>query len=204
MEPVESLGDGATLLRQFVSQRAPELVSAVERIATEAPFRHMLTPSGRMSVAMTNCGPLGWVSDPSGYRYDPIDPERGKPWPEMPPVFAAVAREAALAGGFADYTPDAVLLNQYQPGTRLGLHQDKDERDPLAPVVSVSLGLPATFLWGGKTRKDRPTKIRLEHGDVVVFGGPARFRYHGVAPLGDGEHALLGRRRLNLTFRKAR
>jgi DNA oxidative demethylase len=157
-----------------------------------------------MSVAMTNCGCYGWVSDASGYRYDAIDPESGKPWPAMPAPFRKLAEDAAAEAGFPGFAPDACLINRYQPGARLSLHQDRDERHLGAPIVSVSLGLPATFLFGGLKRSDPTRRYRLEHGDVVVWGGPARLAFHGVAPLAEGEHGLLGRQRINLTFRRAR
>ena len=199
----EPLEEGAVLLRGFAAAEVPVLLEAVEQIAAQAPFRHLITPGGyRMSVAMTNCGPLGWVSDRSGYRYDPADPDSGKPWPPMPEPFRRLAAATASQDGFANYAPDACLINRYEPGSKLSMHIDKDERDPVAPIVSVSLGLPAVFLWGGKRRADRPRRIRLESGDVVVWGGPARFIYHGVAPLPDGVHPLTGRLRINLTFRK--
>ena len=157
-----------------------------------------------MTVAMTNCGDVGWVTDRAGYRYDPLDPQSGKPWPALPFVFRLLAREAAGRAGFSDFSPDACLLNRYRPGARMSLHQDRDERDFLQPIVSISLGLSATFLFGGPKRSDKPQRVRLAHGDVVVWGGPSRLFFHGVAPLADGEHALLGRQRINLTFRKAR
>ncbi len=156
-----------------------------------------------MSVAMTNCGDAGWVTDRSGYRYGGIDPQSGKPWPEMPSAFRDLAGRAAAAAGFDDFLPDACLINRYQPGARMSLHQDRDERDFGNPIVSVSLGLPAIFLFGGPARSDRPRRFRLEHGDIVVWGGPSRLFFHGVAPLADGEHNLLGHQRINLTFRKA-
>ena len=114
-----------------------------------------------------------------------------------------LAREAAAAAGFGGYAPDACLVNRYEPGTRLTLHQDKDERDFTQPIVSVSLGVPATFLFGGLKRKDRPVRVPLEHGDVVVFGGPSRLRYHGVAPLATAQHAFAGATRINLTLRRS-
>lgn len=195
----EELVPGCTLLRRFA--KAPELVAAIADLAAIAPFRRMTTPGGfRMSVAMTNCGAVGWVSDRSGYRYDAIDPERGAPWPAMPAAFRALAASAAASTGFADFAPDACLVNRYEPGAKMSLHQDKDERDFTQPIVSVSLGLPATFLFGGATRKDTPLRVVLHDGDVVVFGGPARLRYHGVAPLAAGAAAY----RFNLTFRRAR
>jgi alkylated DNA repair protein (DNA oxidative demethylase) len=156
-----------------------------------------------MSVAMTNCGAARWVSDRTGYRYHRIDPETGRPWPAMPAVFAELAARAAEVGGFPAFAPDVCLANRYAPGARLSLHQDRDEQDFGAPIVSVSLGLPAVFLWGGLSRSDRPRRVRLAHGDVVVWGGPARMIFHGVMPLADGEHPAIGRRRLNLTFRRA-
>jgi len=164
----------------------------------------MQTPGGhQMSVAMTNCGEVGWVTDRGGYRYDPVDPATGRPWPAIPKSFVQLAAEAAAAGGFADFEPDACLINRYAPGARMSRHQDRDEREFAAPIVSVSLGLPAVFLFGGLKRSDRPARYRLEHGDVVVWGGPSRLAFHGVAPLADGDHALIGRQRINLTFRTA-
>lgn len=201
----EEIADGAVLLRGFVKPIESELIAAVRAIVAQSPFRRMTTPGGHlMSVAMTNCGERGWITDHTGYRYDPIDPRTGAPWPAMPPVFRDLARRAAEQGGFAGFAPDACLVNRYEPGTRLSLHQDKDELDYSAPIVSVSLGLPATFLFGGLSRNDKPRRFRLVHGDVVVWGGPSRLAYHGVAPLADGEHALLGRKRINLTFRRTR
>ena len=182
-----------------------DLIADLRAVVEQAPFRHMLTPGGhQMSVAMTNCGSVGWVTDRTGYRYDGADPESAKPWPAMPPSFRELATQAAAQVGFDGFSPDACLINRYQPGARMSLHQDKDEADFGAPIVSVSLGLPATFLFGGLQRSDRPRRFRLEHGDVAVWGGPMRLAFHGVAPLADGEHALMGRQRINLTFRKAR
>ena len=193
------------LLRGFALSDERSLLDDLASVVTESAFRHMQTPGGgRMSVAMTNVGALGWVSDASGYRYSPVDPESGHAWPKMPESFRTLAATAAEQAGFFGFSPDACLVNRYEPGARLGLHQDKDERDFSAPIVSVSLGLPAVFLFGGTTRKLRPEHVPLEHGDVVVFGGPDRLRYHGVRELADGDHPLLGRYRINLTFRKAR
>jgi alkylated DNA repair protein (DNA oxidative demethylase) len=203
-ESREQLAEGAVLLRGFASAEQSALMNAVHDVANASPFRHMITPGGQqMSVAMTNCGLAGWVSDRRGYRYDAIDPAGGQPWPPMPGSFLRLAVNAAAEGGFSAFDPDVCLINKYEPGTRLSLHQDKDERDFSAPIVSVSLGLPATFLFGGLTRGERARRIRLESGDVVVWGGPARLTYHGIAPLGDGVHPLTGRARINLTFRKA-
>jgi len=201
----EAMAEGAVLLRGFAKPAEAELVAALGDIAEQAPFRHMVTPGGHpMSVAMTNCGILGWVTDRTGYRYDAHDPETAKPWPAMPAPFRELARQAADRAGFGGFTPDACLVNRYQPGAKMSLHQDRDEGDFGAPIVSVSLGLPAIFLFGGPKRSNKPRRFRLEHGDVVVWGGPARLYFHGIAPLADGEHALIGRQRINLTFRKAR
>lgn len=199
------IAPGAMLLGGFARAFEAPLIEAVRAIVERAPFRHLVTPGGhRMSVAMTNCGAVGWVSDRTGYRYDAIDPDSGQPWPSMPDVFARLAREAAAKAGFADFCPEACLINRYEPGAKLSLHQDKDELDFAHPIVSVSLGLPATFLFGGMNRSDKTLRYRLTHGDVVVWGGPSRLAYHGVMPLADGEHPLLGRQRINLTFRKTR
>jgi alkylated DNA repair protein (DNA oxidative demethylase) len=199
----EPLEEGALLLRGFCTKEAPALVAEIARIAEAAPFRHLTVPGGHiMSVAMTNCGRVGWASDRRGYRYDPLDPDRGEAWPPMPPLFIDLAARAAAEAGFANYDPDACLVNRYAAGAKLGLHQDRDEQDQYAPIVSVSLGIPATFLWGGKKRNDPVRRFRLESGDIAVWGGPARFVYHGVAPLKAGDHPLTGAVRLNLTFRK--
>ncbi|WP_316173712.1 MULTISPECIES: DNA oxidative demethylase AlkB [unclassified Bradyrhizobium] len=201
----EQLAVGAVLLRGFARPRQHELVAAIQTITAQAPFRRMFTPGGhQMSVAMTNCGEVGWITDRSGYRYDAIDPDSGRPWPSMPPLLRDLAEQAAAEAGFAGFAPDACLINCYEPGAKMSLHQDRDERNMSAPIVSVSLGLPATFLFGGLKRSDKSQRYRLAHGDVVVWGGPARLAFHGVAPLADGEHGLLGRRRINLTFRRAR
>ncbi len=196
--------EGAVLLRGFARPSESELIAALRGIEAQAPFRHMQTPGGHeMSVAMTNCGALGWTTDRSGYRYDCNDPQSGKPWPAMPPAFDELATQAAERAGFPGFSPDACLINRYLPGARMSLHQDRDEQDFGRPIVSVSLGLPAIFLFGGSKRSDKPNRYRLEHGDVVVWGGRARLFFHGVAPLADGEHGVLGRQRINLTFRRA-
>lgn len=192
------------MLRRFARCDAAALVAAVDGIAAAAPFRIMVTPGGyTMSVAMTSCGKAGWVTDRRGYRYAETDPLTEKSWPPLPERFLALAARAAAVAGYQGFTPDSCLINRYEPGTKLSLHRDEDERDLTAPVVSVSLGLPATFLWGGLSRNERTRRIRLESGDVVVWGGPARLVYHGVAALAEAEDALTGRRRFNLTFRKA-
>jgi alkylated DNA repair protein (DNA oxidative demethylase) len=198
------VAEGAVLLRGRALAVDRALLAAIEAVAGQSPFRHMTTPGGyRMSVAMTGCGEASWVTDRSGYRYDRRDPETGRPWPALPGVFRDLARTAAAEAGFAGFDPDACLVNRYDPGTRLSLHQDKDERDLSQPVVSVSLGLPAVFQFGGPARADRPRRVPLVHGDVVAWGGPARLAFHGVLALKDGTHPLTGARRFNLTFRKA-
>jgi DNA oxidative demethylase len=198
------LGDGAVLLGGFARPVDAALLGALAVIERDAPFRHMVTPGGwAMSVAMTNCGDAGWVTDRSGYRYDPIDPETSRRWPPMPAVFSDLASRAAAAAGFAGFVPDACLINRYEPGARLSLHQDRNERDFDSPIVSVSLGLPATFLWGGQSRAARPRRVPLVHGDVVVWGGAARLTFHGVHPLAEGRHPQTGNLRYNLTLRHA-
>lgn len=200
----EAIADGAVLLRGFAGSASEALIRAVTAIAAAAPFRRMVTPGGfTMSVAMTNCGTVGWVTDRHGYRYDALDPETGLPWPDMPPVFGDLAARAAAEAGFRGFHPDSCLINRYEPGARMSLHQDKNERDFTQPIVSVSLGLPAEFLFGGEKRADRPRRIRLQHGDVVIWGGPARLNFHGVAPLADGYHPVTRDSRVNLTFRAA-
>jgi DNA oxidative demethylase len=195
--------EGAVLLRGFVGEAEAELIAALRAIVAVAPFRQMFTPGGhRMSVAMTNCGSAGWITDHTGYRYSADDPETGKPWPAMPPLLRDLAGRAADRAGFSGFAPDVCLINLYVPGARMSLHQDKDELDFAAPIVSVSLGLPAIFLFGGLKRSDKPQRFRLEHGDTAVWGGPSRLFFHGVAPLADGEHPIMGSQRLNLTFRK--
>jgi len=200
----ETLAEGAVVLREFAAPGAAILMTALEDVVARAPFRHMQTPGGfRMSVAMTNCGSLGWVTDRTGYRYDTVDPESGNLWPTMPEPFLEVAEDAAASGGFGGFAPDACLINRYEPGARLSLHQDRNEKDFGQPIVSVSLGLPAVFLFGGLQRAEKPCRVPLTHGDVMVWGGPARLRFHGVMPLKEGHHALVGGYRINLTFRKA-
>ena len=198
------MAGGAVLLRGFALPLAGEVLASLDLIATTAPFRHMTTPGGFvMSVAMTNCGTAGWVTDRTGYRYDSNDPDTGKLWPVMPASFLSLARAAATEAGYSDFMPDACLINRYEPGARLSLHQDKNEREFAHPIVSVSFGLPATFLFGGLKRTDPVTKYTLRHGDVVVWGGRSRLYYHGVSALKDGEHPTVGRMRINLTFRGA-
>ncbi len=198
------MAESATLLHGFAARQEVRIFECIAKISAVSPFRHMITPGGfRMSVAMTSCGEVGWITDRTGYRYSASDPETGKPWPAMPALFFELAEQSAQAGGFAGFTPDACLINRYEPGARMSLHQDKDEADFGQPIVSVSLGLPATFLFGGLSRKERPKRYLLQSGDVVVWGGPTRLAYHGVAPLKDGVTALTGAYRFNLTFRRA-
>ena len=200
----EPLADGAVVLRGFARAKRARLLDAVRGIAAAAPFRRMAVRGGRqMSVAMTSCGSVGWVTDESGYRYVVLDPATGRPWPSMPDLFLTLAARAAIQAGFPGYEPDSCLLNEYAPGARLSLHRDADERDFTQPIVSVSLGIPGVFLWGGLERGAATRRVWLESGDVVVWGGPARLAYHGVAPVAEDMDALAGPRRFNLTFRKA-
>ena len=199
-----ALGEDAWLLGGFARDEAAALFGALREVIAAAPLRHMVTPGGRrMSVGMTNCGTVGWVSERAGYRYAATDPESGRRWPAMPPLFLDLAARAAAAAGFAGFVPDACLVNRYARGARLTLHQDRDERGRDAPIVSVSLGVPAVFLWGGGARNDRPRRVRLVHGDVVVWGGAARMTFHGIDPVKADDHPLTGPARYNLTFRKA-
>jgi alkylated DNA repair protein (DNA oxidative demethylase) len=203
-QPDERIGPQAWVLRGFALPRVSALLPALDAVLAQAPFRHMVTPGGfTMSVALSNCGALGWISDRRGYRYGAQDPLTGNAWPAMPPIFLALAADAARQAGFDAFVPDACLINRYLPGARLSLHQDRDERDFGAPIVSVSLGIPAIFQFGGLERSDRTTRVPLQHGDVAVWGGPDRLRFHGVLPLKDAEHPLLGGQRINFTFRKA-
>ena len=200
----ERLGAQALLLRGFALPFVEELLPALAVIEAAAPFRIMVTPGGQsMSVALTNCGELGWISDRGGYRYSPLDPLSGQPWPVMPEAFRRLAREAATAAGFANFEPDACLVNRYLPGTRMSLHQDRDERSFAHPIVSVSLGIPAVFLFGGHTRRDPAQRVPLLHGDVVVWGGEDRLRFHGILPIREAVHPLLGAQRINFTLRRA-
>jgi alkylated DNA repair protein (DNA oxidative demethylase) len=202
--PREIMAEGAVLLRGIALPFEKDLLAALNDIITRSPFRRMITPGGyTMSVAMTNCGAAGWVTDRTGYRYDPIDPETGNPWSPMPNSFLDLAIAAATEVGYREFRPDACLINRYEPGALLSLHQDKNERDFSNPIVSVSLGLPATFQFGGLKRNDPVKKLALRHGDVAVWGGPSRLCFHGVRELKDGYQETLGRIRLNLTFRRA-
>jgi len=200
----EAFADGAFLLRGFALRDAPHLLAAIDAVLAAAPLRHVETPGGkRMSVAMSNCGERGWVSDRRGYRYEACDPSSGQPWPPMPAVMRSLAVRAAASAGWAGFAPDACLVNRYEPGARMSRHQDRDEADFAWPIVSVSLGLPATFVFGGLTRSGPVQRLQLEHGDVVVFGGAARRCFHGVLPVREAVHPAVGRARWNLTFRVA-
>jgi len=200
----ETMAEGALLLRGYASRHEAEILAGIESVTAAAPFRQMMTPGGyTMSVAMSTCGQVGWVTDRSGYRYSPTDPLTGQAWPAMPPAFLHLATTAAAEAGYPGFAPDSCLINRYEPGTKLSLHQDQDEEDFTQPIVSVSLGLPATFLFGGPKRSDPTVKYPLFHGDVAVWGGPSRLFFHGISTVKDGEHARLGRRRINLTFRRA-
>lgn len=200
----EQIGASAFVLRGCALPYVAALLPPLEAVLKQAPFRHMVTPGGlRMGVALTNCGELGWVSDRRGYRYAPVDPDSGEHWPALPEVFVRLAQDAAAQAGFPGFAPDACLINRYAPGTRLTLHQDKNEKDFAAPIVSVSLGIPAIFLFGGHERSDRTERVPLVHGDVAVWGGVDRLRFHGIMPLKHADHPLLGQQRINLTFRQA-
>jgi len=200
----QSVAIGAVVLHGNALAFEDVLLAALQVVTAQAPYRHMVTPGGfRMSVSMTNCGAVGWVTDRTGYRYDRVDPASGLPWPALPEVFRAVAAVAAAYAGYPNFVPDACLINRYEPGARLSLHQDKNERELANPIVSLSLGLPARFQFGGVKRTDPVRSYALQHGDVAVWGGPSRLCYHGVLPLKDGVHDKLGRQRINLTFRVA-
>jgi alkylated DNA repair protein (DNA oxidative demethylase) len=200
----EPIGEQSCVLRGFALPWLDRLLPALDAVLAAAPFRQMVTPGGfTMSVALSSCGTLGWTTDRSGYRYTRNDPQTGQPWPEMPDVFLQLAQAAAQAAGFTDFIPDSCLINRYVPGSKMSLHQDKDEKSYAAPIVSVSLGLPAMFLFGGFARADKSQRVPLLHGDIVVWGGVDRLRYHGVLPIKDGQHSRLGEQRINFTFRTA-
>ena len=203
-EQVLHIAEGAILLRGFALPNETQILADLNLVLSQSPLRQMVTPGGfTMSVAMTNCGDLGWVSDKKGYRYNALDPSTGEPWQAMPASFLQLANNAAAEAGYANFVPDACLINQYKPAARMGLHQDKDEQDFSQPIVSVSLGITAVFQFGGLKRSDKPSKILLQHGDIVVWGGKSRLNYHGIMPLPANTHAAFGAYRFNLTFRKA-
>ena len=200
----EQIGEQSYVLRGYALPWLERVLPELRAVLVQSPFRHMVTPGGyTMSAALSSCGALGWTTSPQGYRYSSLDPERQQPWPSMPPVLRELAINAASAAGFDGFAPDACLINRYVPGARMSLHQDKNERDYNAPVVSLSLGLPAVFLFGGHQRSDKTQKISLFHGDVAVWGGVDRLRFHGVLPIKEGAHPRMGPQRINLTFRTA-
>ena len=200
----EQIGEQSWVLRGFALPVVDQVLPALDALLAAAPLRHMVTPGGfSMSVGTSSCGALGWITDRSGYRYSAVDPLSGRPWPAMPPLLVELAQNAAQRGGFADFHADSCLINQYLPGAKMSLHQDKDEHAYAAPIVSLSLGLPAMFLFGGFARSDKSQRIPLLHGDMVVWGGVDRLRFHGVLPIKPGRHPALGERRINLTFRVA-
>lgn len=200
----EKICDDALVLRQYATTQAPNILAAIKSVKTQAPFRHMQTAGGyTMSAAITSCGKVGWVSDRQGYRYSTHDPQSKQPWPTMPNILRAFATKAAADAGYDNFHPDACLINRYAPGAKMSLHQDRHERDYNAPIVSVSLGVQATFLFGGIQRSDKTVKVPLAHGDVVIWGGKSRLKFHGVLPIKAGYHPMTGEDRLNVTFRVA-
>jgi alkylated DNA repair protein (DNA oxidative demethylase) len=201
---IKAIAAKSYILSGYAESSAESMLKALEPVLEAAPLREVRTPRGfKMAARMSNCGAIGWVSDSKGYRYEPHDPQTGCPWPAIPDVILNLARQAAADCGFADFSPDVCLINQYQPGAGMGLHQDKDERDFSAPIVSISLGAPIVFMFGGMQRRDKPDVFLLQHGDVVVWGGEDRLRFHGVKPLKLAHHPLTGQRRFNLTLRQA-
>ncbi|BBP77753.1 alpha-ketoglutarate-dependent dioxygenase AlkB [Pseudomonas sp. Ost2] len=200
----ERIGEQSWVLRGFALPWVERLLPALQQVLLEAPFRQMVTPGGfTMSASLSSCGTWGWTTDRSGYRYSAVDPQTGRPWPAMPDVFRQLAVDAAQRAGFAHFIPDACLINRYVPGAKMSLHQDRNEQNFSAPVVSISLGLPAMFLFGGHERSDKTLRVPLFHGDVVVWGGVDRLRFHGVLPIKDGRHPQLGAERINFTLRMA-
>lgn len=201
----ETIAESALILRQYAVAQAPEILAAIETVTAQSPFRHLQTPGGyTMSAAMTCCGDLGWVSEPQGYHYAPDDPQTGNHWPKMPEALRKLGEQAAREAGYPAFQPDSCLINRYAPGAKMSLHQDRHEQDLSAPIVSVSLGVPAMFLLGGLQRSDKTIKVPLAHGDVVVWGGPSRLRFHGILPIKADYHPLLGQDRINITFRVVR
>ncbi|WLH66234.1 DNA oxidative demethylase AlkB [Pseudomonas sp. FP2309] len=200
----EQIGEQSYVLRGYALRWIERLLPELRRGLAQSPFRQMVTPGGfTMSAALSSCGALGWTTDTTGYRYSPLDPRNQRPWPALPDALRELAVQAAAEAGFREFAPDACLINRYVPGAKMSLHQDKNERDYSAPVVSVSLGLPAIFLFGGHARSDKAKKISLFHGDVVIWGGVDRLRFHGVMPIKEGTHPIMGAQRINLTLRTA-
>lgn len=197
------IAEDAYLLPGYATSQAIELCSAIDTVLLQSPLRHYQTRMGLMSVGMSCCGALGWVADTRGYRYSALDPNNGQPWPGLPDSIRNLAQSAASDCGFDGFEPDACLINEYQLGAKMGLHQDRDERDMRWPIVSISLGMTAQFQFGGATRRAPVHRFDLVHGDVLVWGGRTRLNFHGVAPLDGSPHPLLGARRWNLTLRRA-
>lgn len=207
VEPQDPLpiAEGAVLLRGWAAVNDAQWLAAVRQVLAQQPFQAAYTASGLpMSVRTSNCGSWGWAASRSGYGYTRSDPDSGRPWPEMPIFLKLQAQALASAAGYLAFDPDVCLINSYELGAKMGLHHDADEKDKAAPIVSVSLGLPCTFVWGGLQRSDPVRSFALEHGDVLVWGGASRMVFHGVRPLRAGQHHLLGAQRWNLTFRMVR
>jgi len=195
----EEIFPGAVLMRSLALPQDNEFFTAAEAIIAARPLHHTTTPSGLpMGVMVTDCGDSRAFAN----RWDTANPERMRLWPPMPPLLRDFAIRCAVRSGFPQFRPDACHINRYQAGTKLGLHQDRHECDWTQPIVSLSFGLECIFLLGGLQRTDKPRRILLEHGDVIVWGGPSRMRFHGVQPLKPGHHPLTGPYRYNLTFRK--
>ncbi|THJ30850.1 DNA oxidative demethylase AlkB [Lampropedia aestuarii] len=200
-----ALGPQAVVLRQKASPLAAELVARIEDVLQHSPLYQMATPGGKpLSVRTTSCGTHGWSSDPTGYSYVRHHPLTDQAWPEIPAAWSALATEAAQEAGFAQFAPDTCLINQYGLDSKMALHQDRSEQDLRQPVVSISLGMSALFLWGGMQRSDKPAHVLLHHGDMVVWGGVDRLRFHGIKHLTGAPHPQLGAMRYNLTLRRAR
>lgn len=198
------IAEGAYWLRGHALPAADLLWAELRKHFATYPPQQMFTPMGyKMSVRSTSMGDAAWVGTKKGYGYASIDTAINQALPPLPSTFLSLANHAATEAGYNDFTPDSCLINCYDIGSKMGLHQDKDERDFNQPIVSVSLGIPATFLFGGAKRSDKPTQIPLTHGDVVVWGGASRLFYHGVQTIKPNKHPLLGELRCNLTFRKA-
>ena len=201
----EVLFPGAVLLHRYALKLERTFLDELDTLTKISPFRQMLTPGGRkFGVHNTSCGEVGWISDARGYRYVSIDPVSEQPWPTMPREFQQLATDAAEEGGFKHFIPDSCLVNRYAPDIKMSLHQDKDEADFSQPIVSVSLGMSATFVFGGLQRSDKLRRIDLHHGDVLVWGGPARLLFHGIQSIKDQPHPIMGAQRINLTFRRAK
>ena len=200
----QALGPESWLLRHTLQTTACHLMADIHTLTATHPFQHMVTRGGHtMSVATSSYGSYGWVSDAQkGYRYASSNIETGQPWPPIPAHWLALATALAEKAGFNGFHPDSALINRYAVGARMGLHQDRDEATLAWPIVSLSLGLPARFMFGGKQRQAPVKDFTLLHGDVVVWGGADRLRFHGIRPLKAGHHSLTGPYRYNITFRR--